>query len=145
MKPQKIYVITGAGLTKIGIAKNPERRRRQLERCSASPLALAYTADVNNAREVEKAAHALLSAVRHHGEWFDVQLEEAIQAITAATDLVLDRPLPPPAPGRVTWIARISVRPADWEALKTMAKIERVSIATLIGWAIETYVTARST
>lgn len=46
---------------------------------------------------------------------------------------------------RVTKMARLNVRPVDWEAMKFMADNERTSLATMIGNAIENYVTARST
>jgi hypothetical protein len=46
---------------------------------------------------------------------------------------------------RVTWTTRINVRPASREMIRLMAHDEHMSVATLIGLAIETYVTERST
>lgn len=48
-------------------------------------------------------------------------------------------------PARVTWMARINIRPPARDEIHLIAKAERMSIATVLGLAIETYVTARST
>jgi hypothetical protein len=46
---------------------------------------------------------------------------------------------------RITWTTRINVRPASRDMIRTLAREERMPVATVIGMAIETYVTARST
>jgi hypothetical protein len=46
---------------------------------------------------------------------------------------------------RIGWTTRINLRPAAREQVKVIARDERVSIATVIGHAIEAYVTIRST
>lgn len=46
---------------------------------------------------------------------------------------------------RVTWTTRINVRPAARDLIRERADEERMSVATVIGIAIETYVTTRST
>lgn len=46
---------------------------------------------------------------------------------------------------RVPVIARINIKPAAHEALRAIARHERLSVATLIGAAIDQYLTARST
>jgi len=46
---------------------------------------------------------------------------------------------------RITWVTRINIKPVSLEMIRERAKEERMSLATTIGLAIETYVTARST
>lgn len=46
---------------------------------------------------------------------------------------------------RIAWTTRINLRQSSREAIRAVAKEDRISIATVIGIAIETYVTARST
>lgn len=46
---------------------------------------------------------------------------------------------------RVPVVARINIKPAAHEALRAIARHERLSVATLIGAAIDQYLTARST
>jgi hypothetical protein len=46
---------------------------------------------------------------------------------------------------RVTWTTRINLRPQASDQIKAMATADRISVATMIGIAVETYVTARST
>ncbi len=46
---------------------------------------------------------------------------------------------------RISWTTRINVRPASRELLRAMAAGEHISVATLIGLAVESYVTERST
>jgi hypothetical protein len=46
---------------------------------------------------------------------------------------------------RITWVTRINVRPGSRDMIRTIAREERLSMASIIGLAIESYVTARST
>jgi hypothetical protein len=46
---------------------------------------------------------------------------------------------------RIGWHTRINARPASIQAIRLIAQNERVAIATVIGDAIEQYLTARST
>jgi hypothetical protein len=45
---------------------------------------------------------------------------------------------------RITWTTRINVRPVTRDMIRTIAHEERLSMASIIGLAIESYVTARS-
>lgn len=45
---------------------------------------------------------------------------------------------------RIPWIARINIRPASRERVIAIARAERVAIATIIGYALDQYLTARS-
>lgn len=46
---------------------------------------------------------------------------------------------------RITWTTRINLRPSTRATINEIAKIDRISIATIIGAALDEYVTARST
>lgn len=46
---------------------------------------------------------------------------------------------------RVAWTTRINLRPTSRDLIRSIARGECISVATMIGMAIETYVTARST
>lgn len=46
---------------------------------------------------------------------------------------------------RIPWTTRINLRPLAREAIQALAKSERISVATMVGLAIETFITARST
>lgn len=46
---------------------------------------------------------------------------------------------------RIPVVARINIKPAAHEALRAIARHERLSVATLIGAAIDQFLTARST
>lgn len=46
---------------------------------------------------------------------------------------------------RVYWTARIAVRPATRDTISEMARQEKISIANLIGTALDQFITARST
>jgi hypothetical protein len=45
---------------------------------------------------------------------------------------------------RVAWTTRINVRPVSRAMIRVIAQEERMPVATIIGLAIESYVTARS-
>ena len=46
---------------------------------------------------------------------------------------------------RITWTTRINLRPEAAQQIKRIAHGECISVATMVGIAIESYVTARST
>ena len=50
-----------------------------------------------------------------------------------------------PAHQRIPWIARINIKPAARDQVLAIAKMERLSIASVIGAAIDHYLTAKST
>lgn len=91
-----VYVIAPAlpltGYVKIGVSSRPDNRRRALQAASGTPLTVMFAMQCDDqscltapsAHRVERIAHALLSAKRRHGEWFDVGSEEAVDAIMTA-------------------------------------------------------------
>lgn len=46
---------------------------------------------------------------------------------------------------RVTWTTRINVRESERDTIRAIARAEKISVATMIGIAVENFVTARST
>ena len=45
---------------------------------------------------------------------------------------------------RIPWTARINIRPSQREQVTSIAKMERLSIATVIGQAVDLYLSERS-
>lgn len=93
-KMKSVYVMVSdqLGITKIGIASDPEVRRRMLQDASGIKLRLVHASEQRvDARAVEAAAHKLLHEKRKTGEWFDVTLEDAVAAIQEAADAVDDK------------------------------------------------------
>ena len=87
--PSFVYVIRAVGhdKVKVGITADPNARLATLQTASAFPLEIAYVAAVksNNASAIEQGAHATMNAYRREGEWFDVPVEMAVAAISAAS------------------------------------------------------------
>lgn len=84
-----VYVIVeDGGCSKIGIADNPRSRLNGLQTSHPRALTLVHTKQADDARLVERVAHALLKGKRASGEWFHVTPEEAICAIDAAIELI---------------------------------------------------------
>lgn len=111
-----VYVISaGGGRHKIGVAKDPDQRRRDLQCGSADKLAVVHRELIGRrAVEIEHAAHGLIRDKRLHLEWFAVSAEDAIDAIRRA---VAGERAPKPPPKSSKWCDRhppISVRlPSD--------------------------------
>jgi hypothetical protein len=95
-----VYVVAAAenGLAKIGMSSSVGRPR-QLRDMNAARLALVLLAEVKApswfgayhqcvAREVERAAHNLLSSHHSHGEWFRCSATQALSAVHQAADYV---------------------------------------------------------
>lgn len=84
-----LYVIGSEdGPKKIGMSGNPDSRLAALQ--TASPVRLEGeflgSVDLSAARSIEARAHKILSASRMSGEWFDVSLDDAVNAVFAAAD-----------------------------------------------------------
>ncbi|AUR91450.1 hypothetical protein NVP1161O_008 [Vibrio phage 1.161.O._10N.261.48.C5] len=70
---QKLYIMKNAfGLYKIGISKNVEQRRKQLQNTSGVDIEVLETFTTVNitAYEVEQYLHEVFSEFRKNGEWF---------------------------------------------------------------------------
>jgi len=68
---QELYVMKNEyGLYKIGISKDPERRRRQLKNAGGVGIDLLISLRVLSAREEEKKLHQRFKTSRKQGEFF---------------------------------------------------------------------------
>lgn len=88
---QFVYVIAAPSTTKVGRARNPSERVRQLQGGCADPLTVCMTfgpMPTLEAAAVERFAHALLAAMRLQGEWFDVSAAQGIEAVRKALKLI---------------------------------------------------------
>ena len=89
-----VYVIDNAampGIVKVGYStKDPVLRARELAG-TGSPHAFRVVFDVlvENPRDVERKAHAMLSAKREGKEWFRCTQSEAVAALRACAKRVL--------------------------------------------------------
>ena len=63
-----VYFIRSGDFVKIGFARRPERRLRELQAANPNKLELVATLPVGNVTEA--GAHRALSHLRHRGEWF---------------------------------------------------------------------------
>jgi hypothetical protein len=79
---RSVYLIRGNdGRYKIGIAKNPKQRIRQLQTGNSDELTLIETYQSENASKIETALHNRFSHVRQSGEWFDLSITEEVKFI----------------------------------------------------------------
>lgn len=86
-----IYAIQSeSGPIKIGVSIDPARRLKALTTHKLFSAEIVHTtrAPDGKAYAIEAAAHALLRAKRHRGEWFNITKEQAIEAIELAIDAV---------------------------------------------------------
>lgn len=74
------------GLTKIGKAEDPDKRRAQIQRLSATRVRLVsrYWVEKAVVHWVERRVHEILEDRRAHGEWFRSTMTEAHHAIRRA-------------------------------------------------------------
>jgi len=90
MTAKSLYVMKSEiGLVKLGIAQDPEKRKRSIQNASGMRLVLSHqTGPHDEARCIETVAHKLLGEKRRAGEWFDVSEDQAISAIRQAIEIV---------------------------------------------------------
>jgi len=76
---RSVYLIRGNnGKYKIGIAKNPKERIRQLQTGNSDQLKIIETYESDNASTIEFALHSQYSHVRKTGEWFDLSISDEV-------------------------------------------------------------------
>lgn len=83
-----VYVMAiGDGPHKIGIARNVEARRRELQTAAPTQIEVVYAQSMDRAQayDVEQSAHRMLRDSRMNGEWFDVTARQAVSAVALAT------------------------------------------------------------
>jgi hypothetical protein len=100
-----VYVISAGDLRhKVGVAKDPDQRCRDLQCGSADKLFVVHREQIGpRAIEIEHAAHGLLRNKRLQLEWFAVSGEDAIDAIRRA---VAGERAPKPRPKGPKWCDR---------------------------------------
>lgn len=82
-----IYVIGGNEKPyKIGITNNPARRLKNLQTGHPSKLKIHHIEPVpdNQVRLIEQTIHQTIKYRKTHGEWFDIELEDAIAEVKHA-------------------------------------------------------------
>lgn len=80
------------GAIKVGISGELEIRKRNLSCQIKQPVELVFSGPKRaDARMVEKIAHELLGEKRDTGEWFFVSMQEAMDAVSLAVDIVEGR------------------------------------------------------
>jgi hypothetical protein len=85
---RSVYLIRGNdGRYKIGIAKNPKQRIRQLQTGNSDELTLIETYQSENASKIETALHNRFSHVRQSGEWFDLSITEEVNFIKMCSSI----------------------------------------------------------
>jgi len=74
-----VYLIRGNDDDyKIGIAKNPNQRIKQLQTGNSDELKLIETYQSENAFKIETALHNRYAHLHSHGEWFKLSLTEEL-------------------------------------------------------------------
>lgn len=92
MKTRFIYVVgVDDKPVKIGSARNVDARVKELQIGCPAKLNVYLTVDAgfDVARSIEMRAHGILKEHRLHGEWFDVDVEQAKAAIIKASESVM--------------------------------------------------------
>lgn len=86
-----VYVMSvPSGAYKIGLAADPDQRRRELQCGNPEPISLeGATWPVNSvgavpARELEQMLHRMLAADRVCGEWFRIEFDRLVRAFHLA-------------------------------------------------------------
>lgn len=100
MKKDQIYVLGPAGGPyKVGHSVEPTTRLATLQIGRESRLIMHHCAHYEGVRacHLEKFAHRLLAEHRINGEWFDVSISQAIDAIELAHRILLCRTKRPSA------------------------------------------------
>jgi hypothetical protein len=76
------------GPVKIGFAKNPQGRQRELQTGAPRQLHLFWTIQCGSfcVRDIERVAHEMLLNHRLAGEWFDIPVEHGVAALIVASE-----------------------------------------------------------
>ena len=82
-----IYIIGGEQKPyKIGFSANPQQRLKSLQTGFPTKLKLYYTKEISESKVkfIEKQIHRVIARKRTKGEWFDIELEDAISEVNFA-------------------------------------------------------------
>lgn len=91
-----VYIIASGKISKIGIAKDPNIRIKQLQTGNHKKLVLKkcwWFFSQEDAKKVEKEAHTLLKVkgFHAHGEWFNIVAEEAMSFTLEVINNLIDQ------------------------------------------------------
>lgn len=79
---KSVYLIrTNDGRYKVGIAKDPQKRIRQLQTGNSDQLELIETYQSENASKIEGSLHRHYSYGKMIGEWFELSIKEESEFI----------------------------------------------------------------
>jgi hypothetical protein len=147
MKSQKVYIITSdGGPTKIGRSHQPHVRRAHLQsQFKDRKLTIGHVAELDGlkASAVERKVHELLHETRVHGEWFDVDVDRATQAIEDAIAVVREAGLvdePRVHKNKVIIHLRLTLESSTREWLEKEAMSQRRTVSNFVGWLIEQHI-----
>lgn len=84
-----IYIIGSEELSytyKIGFSKIPEKRLKSLQTGYPTKLKLYYTKEISESKVkfIEKEIHKVIAHKRTKGEWFNIDLNDAISEVNFA-------------------------------------------------------------
>jgi len=79
-----VYFVEGAGLIKIGVSKDVEKRIASLK--NGSPVPLTLLGYIQGSRALEAELHERFADIRDHGEWF--QATDVLRQYIAEADLI---------------------------------------------------------
>ena len=71
---------------KIGITNNPDRRLKNIQTGHPKKLKIHYKEEIpdSQVRLLEQNIHRVIKRYQSHGEWFDIDLEQAIAEVKYA-------------------------------------------------------------
>ncbi|HXA85758.1 MAG TPA: GIY-YIG nuclease family protein [Candidatus Dormibacteraeota bacterium] len=143
---QRLYVIAASpeGPCKIGIAKDAEARRRDLQTGHPEALSLHFTAQCPAAAHQERQMHKYLAPKRLNGEWFAVSVTEAADALADLEEWGEDVLAPDVIRGPKTYEAFIEAVKKRCPDFTEDQLVEVVSVVMLLGVSRATYRTLRS-
>lgn len=88
-----VYIMAIGQVCKVGYSIDPEIRKQAVEVEIGGVVSLEFKMYSENARGAERAAHKRLGSRRVLGEWFEVSIEDAIDAVVYGA--ANPEPLPP--------------------------------------------------
>ena len=68
-----VYLVSGAGLVKIGTSEQPHKRVCNIQ--TSSPVLIEAVAMFHGGRRVERALHRAFAGSRERGEWFNLRAD----------------------------------------------------------------------
>jgi hypothetical protein len=94
---ERVYVVKGAGMHKIGVSSDPRRRIKNLQTGSPVELELVYQSPpTDQATLVEQNVHESFDDFHSHGEWFELpagvvgdvinDIEDELSSVSGTSD-----------------------------------------------------------